>query len=173
MRKDLAFIALAVAGTLLGAPSSSEGKEPATGGREKSGTLPSASGELRIAGDFNGMRVEDMQGEEVGEVNGLIVDPREGKMAYVVVATGKDGEGQVIVPWSALQFQQRPRQDRPAGTRQLSERVLVIHLSRDRLRQAPGAGVQTVPGREEGRRIHEFYGVSPYWEEGDAELPGP
>jgi sporulation protein YlmC with PRC-barrel domain len=119
--------------------------------------------ELSTADDFKGMKVQDRQGMRIGEVDRLILDPAEGRIAYVVVSAlrGSKGRGEVIVPWNAVQVQGA----KPSGVSG-GDRVLVVKVPRDELMQTPEGGMRTV--RDQGRQIHQFYGVSPYWEEGQS-----
>ena len=47
----------------------------------------------------------------------------------------------------------------------------MVNIPRDQLQEAPKGGMEAVADREQGRHIHQFYGVSPYWEEGQATQP--
>ncbi len=117
---------------------------------------------IRPAGDLTNFSVQNRQGEELGQVSELLVDVEQGRVGYVIVsANGILGVGadRHIVPWQALQ---------PDPQRE----VLLIDMEADRFRQSPTGDAETVATQEQGRTVHEFYGVSPYWEEGAMQQPG-
>ena len=111
---------------------------------------------IRQAGDLTNFSIQNKQGEKLGQISELLVDIEKGRIGYVVVSAngilGVGGESHVV-PWQALQFDPQ------------REEVMVLDMERERFRQAPTGDAETVATQEQGRTIHEFYGVSPYWEE--------
>jgi len=52
-----------------------------------------------------GMRIQNEQGREVGEIDNLLIDTRDGRIGHVVIAVGGFmgvGEKKVVVPWAEL-----------------------------------------------------------------------
>lgn len=179
MKRKLAVSAMALAGVLFAPLQASAQGSAATvpsapldgASQERRGSEGGSFGlrELTAADDFKGMKVQDRKKMEIGKVDRLILDPAEGRIAYVVVSAGRGGSegGQVIVPWRAVQVQGMA----PAGSSGGGgDRVLVLLVPREELLPAPGGGMRTV--RDQGRQIHDHYGVSPYWEQGQVQPPG-
>ncbi|MBE0597094.1 MAG: PRC-barrel domain-containing protein [Desulfuromonadales bacterium] len=107
--------------------------------------------QIRTASDIQNFEVQTAAGEKVGKVDKVVVDLERGQIGYVIVSAAQ-GSDQYIIPWKALRSQ--PQQQ-----------TLVLNLSQDRLQQAPKGDMQQISDRQRGREIHQFYGVSPYWEE--------
>ena len=52
-----------------------------------------------------GMAIRNEQGREVGEIDNLLIDTREGRISHVVISVGGFmgvGEKKVVVPWADL-----------------------------------------------------------------------
>jgi sporulation protein YlmC with PRC-barrel domain len=111
---------------------------------------------LRTANDITGMDVHNLQGENLGSIDSLVIDLQQGQVAYVIVSAGGvlgvGGEDRAI-PFNALRID--PTQ----------EDVLTLDIDQQRFENAPVAEVDQLD-RQRGQEIHQFYGVSPYWEEG-------
>ena len=123
--------------------------------QKQSSQMQSQSGQagqqqIRTASDLEKFSVQTAQGEKLGKVDKVVVDLQQGQIAYVTLS----GQGQknLIIPWKALQAQ--PQQQ-----------TLVLNMSADKLQQAPKGDIQQL-SRDQGRQIHQFYGVAPYWEGG-------
>lgn len=106
--------------------------------------------QIRTASDIQKFNVQTAQGEKLGKVDKVVVDLQQGQIAYVTFS-GK-GQEDVIVPWKALKAD--PQQQ-----------TLTLDMSADKLKQAPKGDVQQL-SRDQGRQIHQFFGVAPYWEAG-------
>ncbi|HXH83386.1 MAG TPA: PRC-barrel domain-containing protein [Candidatus Tectomicrobia bacterium] len=100
---------------------------PATGGQQG----------LAIASDsLIGTRVRDRQGQEIGEVSKLLIDPKDGRVTSVLIRQGGVlgvGGKEMSVPWSALALQRNERQE------------LVVTLQQQMLEPAPSASGQQQP----------------------------
>jgi sporulation protein YlmC with PRC-barrel domain len=62
---------------------------------------------LHETGDIIGARVEGPDGKNVGKVEALLIDPKEGKVSHAVVGMGGMlgvGEEKVVVPYTALKM---------------------------------------------------------------------
>ena len=108
---------------------------------------------------LSGMPIWSPEGEELGQVEDILVDVQMRRLAYAIVSTGGFlgmGKREYIVPWNALQSD-------PQGT------GLVVNVTE--LLPVPDPTVENVMDREYfGHLVHRHYGVAPYWEE---ELPTP
>lgn len=110
---------------------------------------------IQAANDIKGFTIQNTQGEELGEVSELLVDVEKGKVGYVVISSGGVlgvGGENYIVPFNALTFDQQ-------------QNALTLDMQKDQLREAPEGDVAQALDREQGQQIHQYYGVSPYWEE--------
>jgi len=111
--------------------------------------------------DLDKVTLQSAQGEKVGEIGEVIVDPNTGRIAYAVVDMGGFlgmGERHVPVPWAAFQ-------PGPEG------QGLVLNATRDRLTAAPQFSRDNRPNmsdRQWAVAVHTYYGVPPYWVQGAA-----
>ncbi len=74
-----------------------------------------------------GMDVKNTQGEALGEVEELVLDPKDAKLKSVVIATGGVlgiGAKRVAVPWDQV----KPASD---------EQALIVGMTKEELQQAP------------------------------------
>lgn len=74
-----------------------------------------------------GMDVKNPQGEELGEVSELVLDPKDAKLKHIVISTGGVlglGAKKVAVPWDQV----KPASD---------EQAFVVTMTTDELQQAP------------------------------------
>ncbi|HEX2116046.1 MAG TPA: PRC-barrel domain-containing protein [Alphaproteobacteria bacterium] len=104
-----------------------------------------------------GTAVMNKQGEKIGSIESVMIEKRSGKVAYAVMSFGGFlgiGDQHHPVPWSSLVY------DTKLGG-------YVIDADRARLEAAPAYKGKDVPNwsdREWGQRVHQYYGVRPYWE---------
>lgn len=62
---------------------------------------------LEESGKIIGTRVKNAQGKDIGEIDSLLIDPKDGKVTHAVVGVGGFigiGEKHVIVPWSDVKI---------------------------------------------------------------------
>jgi sporulation protein YlmC with PRC-barrel domain len=106
--------------------------------------------QVKAADELKNFSLRDQQGQNIGEIDQVLVDLQQGQIGYVVV----EAQGQShVIPWNALRADAQ-------------QQTLTLQISADRFRQAPTGDAQMVQDMEQARQIHQFYGVSPYWEEG-------
>jgi sporulation protein YlmC with PRC-barrel domain len=58
---------------------------------------------LHESSDLIGTRIKNAQGKDIGELDQLLIDPKDGKISHAVVGVGGFlgvGEKQLVVPWS-------------------------------------------------------------------------
>ncbi len=108
--------------------------------------------EITNASDVQKFSVQTAQGEKLGKVDKVVLDLQQGQIGYVIVSAAQ-GNDKYIIPWKALKAQ--PQQQ-----------ALVLNISADMLKQAPKGDIQQVLNQDQGRKIHQYYGVAPYWEGG-------
>ena len=109
------------------------------------------------ASSIIGTGVVNAIGENLGNVKEVVLDPRSGKVAYVVVSFGgflTMGEKLFAIPFSAFDYN-------------LTKKEYVLDVPKERLEAAPGFDSNNWPSMGEeswNRDVYNFYGRSPYWE---------
>ncbi len=123
------------------------------------------------AEDVRGRKVIDSEGEEVGEVDDLLVDDRETKVRFLEVASGGFlglGATQLLIPVEAIS--------------RISEDVVHLNEMRQHIAGAPrydpdlihrdaAEGEFAGPNYYEG--VYRYYGYPPYWVPGYMYPPYP
>lgn len=109
-----------------------------------------------IASDkVEGTKVYDLNGDHVGSIERILVEKRGGKVSYAVLSFGGFlgiGHDHYPLPWSKLDY------DETLGGYR-------VDISRDQLEGAPryDDNDDDFWTAENGRRVHDYYGVTPYW----------
>jgi sporulation protein YlmC with PRC-barrel domain len=105
-----------------------------------------------------GEAVVNRQGEGLGKIHELVIDAREGRLAYAVLSFGGFmgmGNKLFAMPWKAFEF---------ANT----ENKLILNVDKVKLASAPGfdrdAKWPDFADRSWGGEIHTYYGFAPYWD---------
>jgi sporulation protein YlmC with PRC-barrel domain len=110
-----------------------------------------------------GMNVEDANGERLGRIEALYVDPARRCVCYAAIGMGEVlgiGEKQHIIPYSVLHV--RPNRNKA-----------VVVVSRDALKKAPVYGREDLLPMNEAAwhvQVHRFYSAPVYWERGNRTL---
>lgn len=153
----VALTLLAASGTALGMSHEKEEGMGATSGMQQSQMIQQS--DLAPLDQLGSFQVQSLQGENLGQVENVIVDLNEGRIGYVVIRSGELAQTEAekyIVPWKALQ---------PS----VQQNTLTLTVDRARLMSAPEGDILQALTRQEGQEIHQFYGVAPYWEESETE----
>lgn len=120
---------------------------------------PAAKADIkhRRLSELVGLTIKNEQGEELGELEDIVIDVHEGKVAYAVLSmrSGFLGLNKELaaVPWSS--FEIIPR----LGTARLNadkETLRAIAFDADEF--------PDLEDREYSRQIHERFDATPYWE---------
>jgi len=104
-----------------------------------------------------GTKVVNPQGENLGDIKEIVMDPRSGKVAYSVVSFGgflSMGEKLFAVPFSAFEYN-------------VTKNEYVLDLPKELLEAAPGFDADhwpTMADEKWNRDVYKYYGRSPYWE---------
>ena len=133
-----------------------QGAQPQRGASGQQGTAQTQASRDVRASQFIGMEVKDAQGETLGQVNDLIIDPTGQTVHYAVLGFGGFlglGERLFAYPVQAFRFG-------------LEADTLVLNVPRERLRDAPGFernrwpdwGRRDEPYRAEVDRYHGAQG---------------
>jgi len=104
-----------------------------------------------------GESVVNRQNEDLGKIHELVIDAKEGRLAYAVLSSGGFmgmGNRLFAMPWKAFEF---------AST----EHKLIFDVDREKLKAAPGfdkdAKWPDFADRSWGDGIYRFYGHKPCW----------
>ncbi len=109
------------------------------------------------ASTLEGDRVVNLQNEDLGKIEELMIDLQSGRVAYAVLSFGGllgVGNKLFAIPWSALKVD-------------TVEKRFVLNVSKDLLKEAPGFDKDNWPDMSDpawGMRIYNYYGSSPYWD---------
>jgi len=107
--------------------------------------------QARSVSTLLGNQVVDRTGHEVGRIQELMMDPKDGRVTYAVMSFGGVlgvGEKLFAVPWVSLELD--PEKDR-----------FVMDVDRERLKDAPGFDKDDWPnmsGTYWGTDVPKFYG---------------
>lgn len=111
-----------------------------------------------IAADtLTGDRVVNLQNENLGKIEHLMIDLAGGRIAYAVLSFGGFlgmGDKLFAIPWSALAVD-------------TNEKRFVLNVDKKLLEQAPGFDKDNWPDmadRTWGSGIYSYYGAKPYWQ---------
>lgn len=106
---------------------------------------------------ISGDKVVNRTGENLGEIKDLMIDTESGRVAYAVLEFGGFmglGSKLFAVPLNAMEVDTENHQ-------------FVFDQPKERLKDAPGFDKDhwpTFSDRTWGSKVHEYYGVRPYWE---------
>ncbi|WP_116951601.1 PRC-barrel domain-containing protein [Jiangella endophytica] len=111
--------------------------------------------------DVRGREVVDRNGDEVGTVDDLVVDPEDEKVRFLQVGSGGFlglGAQKQLIPVDAVV--------------KIDEKV---HIAQDRghVAGAPAYDPDLVPAREYYEELYGYYGYPPFWAAGYAYPPYP
>ncbi len=120
--------------------------------------MRAAAGRRRVvhASDLIGMRVRNSAGQNLGNVEDIMIDMGRGCVAYAVLSFGGFlglGDKLFAIPWPALSLDPK-------------EGGFILNVDRQMLKRAPGFDKRDWPDMTDldwGDRIYSHYGVPPYW----------
>ncbi|MGK2905185.1 MAG: PRC-barrel domain-containing protein [Desulfuromonadales bacterium] len=119
---------------------------------------------LVLADKLNGAEVQNQQGENIGEIDRVLVDVRTGQVGFVTLVSGGIlgvGDDKYIVPFNALKISQGT--EAQVGEHQLR---FTLNKSKDQLKKVPEGDIEEALSQDDqSRGIFEHYGVSPYWDD--------
>jgi sporulation protein YlmC with PRC-barrel domain len=107
------------------------------------------------ANKIKGDKVVNIAGEDLGEIDELMIDLEDGRVAYVVLSFGGFlgmGNKLFAFPWQALKMK-------------MHERIFVLNVPKETLKKAEGFDKDKWPttNREWLATMYNFYGYQPYW----------
>lgn len=104
-----------------------------------------------------GDQVRNAEGEDLGQIEDLMIDLQEGSVSYAVLSFGGFlgiGSKLFAVPLEAMGVDTDAHE-------------LVLDIDRERLENAPGFNKDNWPDgsdRDWTAAVYRYYGVDPYWE---------
>jgi sporulation protein YlmC with PRC-barrel domain len=130
----------------------------------KGGIMASITGikvpsERRVlaADTLTGDKVVNLQNEDLGKIEHLMIDLGTGRIAYAVLSFGGFlgmGDKLFAIPWSAL-------------TVDTFEKRFILQVDKELLKRAPGFDKEQWPNmadRAWGTQVFKYYGAKPYWD---------
>ena len=110
------------------------------------------------AGTLAGDRVKNAAGDDLGNIEEIMIDLESGRVAYAVLSFGGFlgiGDKLFAVPWEALILN-------------LENHEFLLNVDKNVLQDAPGFDKDDWPNMADatwGIAIHGHYGHKPYWEQ--------
>jgi len=103
-----------------------------------------------------GDKVVNRQGENLGKIEDLMIDPEQGRVGYAVLSFGGFmgmGDKLFAVPMQALKLSR-------------ADKWFVLDVDKERLKNAPGFDKNNWPDisdRSFGTTVYSYYNTKPYW----------
>jgi len=103
-----------------------------------------------------GDNVRNLQGEDLGNLEEIMLDLDSGQIAYAVLSFGGFlglGDKYFAIPWQALSVDS-------------DNKELVLDVPKEKLMNAPGFDKDDWPStlnRNWLAKVHSYYGYDPYW----------
>ncbi len=104
-----------------------------------------------------GAKVTNPNGDSLGDIKEIVIDPRTGTVAYAVVAFGEvhsSGEKLFAIPFGAFDFDVRNSE-------------YILNVPKERMEAAPGFDADKWPLMSDekwNRDTYNYFERSPYWE---------
>lgn len=127
-----------------------------TSGREQERLA--AQRRVLSASSLSGDKVRNPAGEDLGNIEEIMVDISTGRVAYAVLSFGGFlgmGNKLFAVPWAALTLDEIHYE-------------FVLNADKQMLEKAPGFDKDNWPDMADptwGSQVHHYYGVNPDWDE--------
>ena len=112
---------------------------------------------IMAADTLEGNTVRNSSGEDLGNIQHIMLDVPSGRVAYAVLSFGGwlgVGDKLFAIPWSALQLD-------------TENKCFVLGVSKEQLKSAEGFDKNRWPSMADQRwatNLHEFYSARPYWD---------
>ncbi len=103
-----------------------------------------------------GVKVQNPQSENLGEIEEIILEKVSGKVRYLVLSFGGFlgmGDKLFALPWNAIHY--NPEQD-----------AFILNISKEKLKNAPGFNKDQPPDYNDqiwGESISKYYDTKPFW----------
>ena len=124
---------------------------------------------VMLVDNLIGTEIQNQQGEKIGEIDKILVDVESGRVGFVTMTSGGIlgvGEDKYIVPFNALQQKALQGMEAQVSERQQRQVIFTLDRQQNQLKEVPEGDIEEALTQEgQSRGIHEYYGVSPYWED--------
>ena len=113
---------------------------------------------VMAADTLEGNKVVNADGDNLGDIEHIMLDVPSGRVAYAVLSFGGFlgmGDKLFAIPWHALILD-------------ADNKCFVLDIPKERLEQAPGFNKDRWPSMADQRwaaDVHRFYNIEPYWEQ--------
>jgi sporulation protein YlmC with PRC-barrel domain len=113
--------------------------------------------QIMAADTLQGDKVVNLQNEELGKIEDIMIDVPNGRVAYAVLSFGGIlgiGDKLFAIPWNAL-------------TLDADRECFVLDIDQERLKNAPGFDKDHWPSMADpnfASQIYSYYNRRPYWE---------
>ena len=113
--------------------------------------------EIMSASTLTGNDVINAAGDDLGEIEHIMLDVPSGRIAYAVLSFGGVlgmGEKLFAIPWHSLKLD-------------VANKCFILEIGVEQLRNAPGFDTGQWPSMADqtwARGIHSYYKSAPYWE---------
>lgn len=107
------------------------------------------------ADDVRGRKVVDRNGDEVGDVDDLVIDPDERRVRFLQVGAGGFlglGEQKQLIPVDAV--------------KSVDDDAVHIDTDRERVAGAPAYDPRLIQEPQYYQGLYDYYGYSPFWAPG-------
>lgn len=111
---------------------------------------------IMAANTLDDEKVINKAGEDLGTVRHIMLDVRQGRIAYAVLSCGGFlgmGEKLFAIPWAALQLD-------------VDNKCFILDVDKEVLKQASGFDKDHWPAMADAgwaEQVHSYYTVPPYW----------
>jgi sporulation protein YlmC with PRC-barrel domain len=156
----LTLATFALGSTTFAAQGDQVGQPPVTTRQDRTENQHSSASHIYKASQLIDATVENAQGDNLGEIEEIVVDPADGSIAYAVLAAGGFlglGEKYFAIPWRAFQ----PQADDDGEIKRLT-----LDVDKERFQNAPGFDKDQWPDMADpqwGQTVHSYYGQQDYW----------
>lgn len=134
-----------------------KGKTEVVGGGEPYRDNPGPGPYVMSADTLQGDRVVNQEGEKLGDIEAIMLDVPNGRIAYAVLSFGGVlgmGDKLFAIPWDALTLDADAEQ-------------FILNVDKELLKDAPGFDKDHWPSMADTQwatSVHSYYHSQPYWE---------
>lgn len=113
--------------------------------------------QILSASTITGDQVTNLEGEDLGKIEEVMLDMASGRVSYAVLSFGGVlgmGDKLFAIPWDALELD-------------AENKCFILDIEKERLKNAPGFDKDHWPAMADNKwatQIHSYYGSRPYWE---------